>query len=324
MASGPNIKMNVSGISQFKQNMKQAQTSVKTLDEALKLNEKQFKATGDAEEYMDKKSELLTKKLEEQKKIVEQAEKALEKMNDEGVSKTSASFQQMQQALYRARGDLVDTERELGNIGTAAEEADAGVAGMQSSLEGIGKQISFKTVTEGIDTITGGLEKAARKAWEIGSQLVRNTLGGGSWADELNTEAAKLEISPEQLYRMRQTADIIDTSAEAIAGAQNRMKKVLDGGGSGIADVLQELGLSTAIETDPAEEFWKIGEALMAMGDAYDKEGTAQKIFGKSWQNSVRRWRFPSAFSGKRFSMLCIASERGEVYAQPERHSLHH
>ena len=47
MAGGVNVKMGVSGVAQFKQAMKQAQTSVKTLDAELKLNEKQFQATGD-------------------------------------------------------------------------------------------------------------------------------------------------------------------------------------------------------------------------------------------------------------------------------------
>ena len=57
--NGVNVKMGVEGVAQFKQNMKTAQTAVKTLDEQLKLNEKQFKATGDAEQYMQEKSELV-------------------------------------------------------------------------------------------------------------------------------------------------------------------------------------------------------------------------------------------------------------------------
>ena len=80
MANGVNVKMGVSGVAQFKQSMKQAQQSVKTLDAELKLNEKQFKATGDAEAYLEQKAELLKKKLEEQKSAVSNAEKALDEM----------------------------------------------------------------------------------------------------------------------------------------------------------------------------------------------------------------------------------------------------
>ena len=57
--AGINVKIGVTGISQFKRNIKVAQNSVKTLDQQLAINEKQFKATGDAEAYMQQKTELL-------------------------------------------------------------------------------------------------------------------------------------------------------------------------------------------------------------------------------------------------------------------------
>ena len=287
MANGVNIKMGVSGIAQFKQNMTVAKNSVKTLDEALKLNEKQFKATGDAEEYMKTKSELLKKKIEEQKAIVAQAEKALDAMTRNGVDKASKSFQDMQQQLLRAKSGMLDAETALGNIGVAAEEADSGITGLKNDMDGIGKKISFKTITDGIDTITSGLEKAARKAWELGTKIVKATLGGGSWADDLQEMADKYELSPEDMYRIQQTANIIDISVDSILGAKQRMEKTIGAGSSETADILQQLGLSTAVDTDPDEQFWKIGEAIMQMGDAYERENAAQKLFGKSWRELI-------------------------------------
>ena len=38
MATGVNVKMGVSGVSQFKQGMKESEQAVKTTTEALKLN----------------------------------------------------------------------------------------------------------------------------------------------------------------------------------------------------------------------------------------------------------------------------------------------
>ena len=54
-----NVKMGVTGVSEFKRNMTEAKNSIKTLDSALELNEKQLTATGNAEEYMKNKMELL-------------------------------------------------------------------------------------------------------------------------------------------------------------------------------------------------------------------------------------------------------------------------
>ena len=52
MATGVNVKLGVSGISQFKADIREAKDSIKTLDAQLALTEKQFKATGDKEEYL--------------------------------------------------------------------------------------------------------------------------------------------------------------------------------------------------------------------------------------------------------------------------------
>ena len=284
MASGVNVKMGVSGVAKFKQDMNQAKSAVKTLDAQLALTEKQFKQTGDAESYVAEKTELLKAKMEAQKRVIANAEQALQAMTEKGVDRASKAYQDMYQQMINAKGALIDTETALGNIGTAAEEADKGVSDMNESLKGIDKKLSYDMVLEGLSTITSGIEKVISKAWELGAALVRNTLGAGAWADELKETAEKYEISPEDLQRMRKTEKIIDTSTDAILSAKNKMKQVIGSGGNTATDALEALGLGTIVETDPEEQFWKIGEAIMNLGDAYQRENAAQKLFGRSWR----------------------------------------
>ena len=287
MASGVNVKMGVSGVAQFKQNISQAKNAVKTLDAQLSLTEKQFKATGDSESYVAEKTELLKAKMEAQKRVIANTEEALQKMTEQGVDRASKAYQDMYQQMINAKGALIDTETALGNIGTAAGEANDGVSDMNESLKGIDKKLSYDMVLDGLSTITSGIEKVIRKAWELGAALVRNTLGAGAWADELQETAAKYEITPEQLQRMRKTASIIDTDAETILAAKNKMKQVIGAGGNNTTDALEALGLGTIVETDPEEQFWKIGEAIMNLGDAYERENAAQKLFGRSWRELI-------------------------------------
>ena len=284
MASGVNVKMGVSGVAKFKQDMNQAKSAVKTLDAQLALTEKQFKQTGDAESYVAEKTELLKAKMEAQKRVIANAEQALQAMTEKGVDRASKAYQDMYQQMINAKGALIDTETALGNIGTAAEEADQGVSDMNESLKGIDKKLSYDMVLDGLSTITSGIEKVISKAWELGAALVRNTLGAGAWADELKETAEKYEISPEDLQRMRKTEKIIDTSTDAILSAKNKMKQVIGSGGNTATDALEALGLGTIVETDPEEQFWKIGEAIMNLGDAYQRENAAQKLFGRSWR----------------------------------------
>ena len=90
MASGATVKMGVD-VSGFKKGMQEATNSVKTLDAQLKTNEKQLKATGDAEVYMSNKAGLLEKQLEEQQKVVKNANDALQAMKDKGISPVNTS-----------------------------------------------------------------------------------------------------------------------------------------------------------------------------------------------------------------------------------------
>ena len=99
--AGASTKMSVD-VSQFKSGMQQAQATVRMLDAELKRNEAQFKATGNAEQYMADKTRLLQMQLQTQKAAVTQIEGALQKMRDAGVSKTSVEYQKLQTQLSNA------------------------------------------------------------------------------------------------------------------------------------------------------------------------------------------------------------------------------
>ena len=190
MASGVNVKMGVSGVAKFKQDMNQAKQSVKTLDAQLALTEKQFKASGDAESYMTEKAALLQAKLEQQKSVLATAEKALEDMASNGVDRASKAYQDMYRQMLQAKGEILDTETAMNGIADAGEDAADGVDEMNTQLKRVGDGVSFQNVTSSLDKITGGLERAAQKAIQLGKKIVSAMLGAGSYADELKTNAS--------------------------------------------------------------------------------------------------------------------------------------
>lgn len=289
MASGVNVKMGVSGISQFKNDMKTAQTAVKTLDQQLALNEKQFKATGDAEAYMQQKTELLQTKLAEQKTIIANAEKALADMTAKGVDRASDSFQKMQQQLIKAKADLLDTEAAMDDIGTAGEEAADGADAMNQQLKRIGDGVSWQNVTDGLNRITSGLEGVAKKAITAAKRVAGVMLGGGAWADELQSEAAAWEMKPEDLYRMQQTSRIIDTDVDTILNARKKLTAAM-----GKESSKETMGAFAALGIDPNTRhgdiegvFWEAGRALMGMEDKVNRNEYAMQLFGKSFEDLI-------------------------------------
>ena len=283
--SGVNVKMGVSGLSEFKRSIKGAQTSIKTLDQQLALNEKQFKATGDAEAYMQQKADLLDKKLQEQKGIVAQAEKALQEMTANGVKASDEAYQKMWQNLAKAKGDLLDTEMAMRDVGASGQEAAEGVTSMNNQLKRVGDGVSWQNVTDGLDKITAGLEKVAKKAYSVGKAIVKEVLGTGGWADDINTRSKVLGVSTEDLQRMEKTARIIDTDAETIIKARQKLMKNVGTGKSDTMTALEALGISYNGNAEDA--FWKAGEAIMALGDEAEQEAKANAIFGRSWHDLI-------------------------------------
>ena len=289
MAGGVNIKMGVSGVAQFKQSISQARQNMKTLDAQLKLTEKQYQATGDAETYMAQKTEQLKAKLEEQKAIAANAEKALADMSERGVDKSSKAFQDMIRTLANVKGDMIDTEQQLQGISESSEQAGDGVSEMNAQLANVGQGISWQNVTSGIESLTGKLERAGKAAFTMGQRLIQATLGKGAWADQLAADAQTMGLTTDQLQRMQKTAQLIDTSVEAIVSSQKKLKVGLGKNDAGVMGGLLEL-LGEGYDPrgkDWETVFWDAGEALMKFSNETEKEVYAQKLFGRSWNELI-------------------------------------
>ena len=291
--AGAKINIGVTGVAQFKQGMNQAKQAAKTLDAQLALTEKEFRATGDAEGYMEKKTEELKAKLEAQKSVVDNAEKALEQMAKNGVDRSSTSYQKLYQEMLKAKGEMLDTENALNGVADAGDQAADGVSEMNAQLKRIGDGVNYENITNGLEKIKTGIENVIAKAFKMGEALVRNTLGAGAWADELATTATQWEdtleamsggkSTTEFLQRMRYTSSIIDTDVDTILDASDKLKKNREKGGKEFMGALAYLGIDPHGKND-LDLFWEAGEAIQALGKDEDKVSYAQQIFGKSWR----------------------------------------
>ena len=292
-----NVKMGVSGIQQFKQGMTDAQASVKTFDAALKANEKQLKATGNAENFMQAQTTLLNGKLKEQEKIAKNAEQALKQMEANGVKPTSKSYQDMQRKLIEAQSAMLDTQMELDGLGTKAAEATGKTDKLGDSLGGLNKKISLDQVISVVDKLTTGMENAAKKAVKLGEDLWNSIMDSAKWADDTATMAQMYGIDLDTFQRMQKlVTNGLDTSVDAILNAQSKLNKGVGNQAKDTMETLEQLGLAISsgkddaahlITDDQTELFWKAGAALMDMTDAFDKEAAAQSLFGRSWKELV-------------------------------------
>ena len=290
--AGIDVKMGVSGIAQFKSAMQQGAQSVKTLDAALKKNEAQYKATGDAETYMQQKTQLLQKQIAAQQEVCSQAEKALEAMTKQGVDPASRAYQQMQQNLLNAQTALLGMQTDLNGVSTGAKGATDSARQMNTELKNIGKQVDYQAVINGMSKITEGMEAAGKAVAKFAGDLWNTMRDAASWADDQMTLAQMYGIDVEELQRMQETAEHIQTPVEAIIKARQKLSMGLSGGFTAEqTEVLSLLGLTetgkygtrTKSYENAVDMMWDVGEALEAMGDSYERDAYAQTIFGRSW-----------------------------------------
>ena len=294
--SGIDVKMGVSGVANFQQAMTTAQRNVKSLDAALKLNEKQLQATGDKETYMAQKAELLKKQINEQNTIIKQGQQALAAMEKQGVTPAAASYQKLQQQVLNAQAALIDMNSGLNSVGQSEEQTTQKTDRLTQSLNSINKKVSFDAVLNGIGKITSGMEAAAKKVEALARDVWDTMASAASWADNENTLAAMYGIDVETLQRMQGASRTIDTSVEAIIKSRQKLKQNMASDSKEISAAFKELGVAVKewgapgflgnpewVSRNWEDVFWELGDALVNYEGKMDRDVLANQIFGRSW-----------------------------------------
>ena len=286
-------------VSGFTQGINAARASLKTMDAALKQNEAQLRATGDKEAYLQQKTELLSTKMQIQEKVIKDTEKALKRMADAGVKPADAEFQKMQQRLLDAQTGLMNTTTELNTLTAGEQAAAAGADKLGQSMSSIGQKMSLQQVIGGVQSVTGWLESAAKKAVELGQALMGTVLDSASWADDTMTLATVLGLDQDTVQRMNMVAVEFEADAATIGGVWKKLKMNMTSDSADVAGAFEQLGVATKVIAqgkngpvvqgmrDYQDVFWETGEALMKMAQdgtkAAEVERLAQATLGRSW-----------------------------------------
>ena len=291
-----NVKMGVD-IGGFTSGIKQGQQILKGLNAEMKASEAEFKATGNAEQKLNAQTKTLNSQLNVQRGIADQARKALQAMTDQGIDPADAAYQKLYVQMLNAEAGASEAQAALQALGTGTANAATGAEKLANGLSGISKKMSLDQVISGIDTITGGLEKAAQKAIKLGEEIWNSVMDSARWADDTATQAQMFGIDLDEFQKMQGLVKSgMDTNVEAMLKSQKKLRKGIGDESKAVMDTLAELNLAISsgkdgglqlITDDQVDLYWKAGQALMNMSSAYDKESAAQTLFGRSWEELV-------------------------------------
>ena len=294
-----NAKLGVD-LSSFQSGIKTGQSILKGLNAEMKATEAEFKATGNSEQLLANKTKTLNSQLQAQKGIADQAEKALKAMTDAGVDPADAAYQKLYATMMNAQAGMYETQAALSSLDASAQQAATGADQLTQSVNGIGKKLSLDQVISGIGKITDGLENAAKKAISLGEDIWNGIMNSAKWADDTKTMAQMYGIDVEKFQQMQKlVTNGMDTTVDSMLTSQQKLNNGIGKGTDEYMQQLVELGLAyemvgktgekniELVTQDQDDLFFRAGQAIMNMTDAFEKENVAQKLFGRSWKELV-------------------------------------
>lgn len=301
-------KIKLDGEAQFKRGMADAAKGAKSLESQLKLTEKEFKDTGNAEAYMQQKGELLTQKLDQQKRGVDTAKQALQQLKKQGFEDNSKEVLEWKGKLAEAElqvketTDEIDKHRQgLDKAGTAyknaGDKADkmgdkmdaAGVDAteLNQNLKDVGKGISWQNVTDGIGSINQAIDNGVRRVIQWGKELWNLAVDATYWADDLVTLSQQTGIDTTTLQQWNYASRFIDTDVQAIIGARNKLTKAMTT--NGLQEILEGVGITTTDANGGLREsydlMWDVLELLGRMDNETERDNLAMNVFGRSYKD---------------------------------------
>ena len=166
MSSDAKAVLKVEGEQSFTQAFKNATSSVKALDSAVKLNTAAFKNSEDQMGSLQQKSELLRKEIDAQAKVVELADKELERLTKEyGEGSTQVNDYQKKvndanTKLEKMKTDLNDNEKAMQDFGKQTVSAGEKISAFGDKVEKLGSKLKYVS-TASVAVLTGMFSAAS-------------------------------------------------------------------------------------------------------------------------------------------------------------------
>lgn len=282
-------RFKLEGEAEYRRAMQDAANSVKVLDSELKLADAQFKATGDAEQYVAEQTRILQEEIQAQKGAVAAAEQAMKALADNGVSKNDRTYQTWAKRLNDAKTNLTNLETKLGNVDESLDTSTKKADATSEAIQGIGANVNYEVIKEAIRDVTRTIEtvvkaaaRAAKAVWEMG-------VDAGTWADDLATAASKAGVDVETYQSWQYASRFIDTSVDDISKSILKMEADLGNGSEETAKIFNQLGVATrnadGSVRDATATFWDTIDALGRVTDETQRGIYAQKLLGSHYNS---------------------------------------
>jgi phage-related protein len=298
-------RIEVDGEREYRQACQNINTSLKTLGSEMKVISAAYAGNEDSIEALTAKQKNLQAVFAEQSKRVEEAQKALDNLKANGFDDTNATVQKFQQNLNNATAAMLNTGNQIKDMDAALENAqkpmdeigdEAGKTGdelkkldkdLESNKEKWGKLADG--IAAGAKAFAVGVAAIGTAATAAAGALVKLTVDGGKYADDLLTQSTYTRQTTDDLQKYAYACNFVDTDMEKLTGSMTKniksMKSAADGSAAA-AEAYAKIGVAVTNADgslrDSNEVYWEAIDALKEIENETERDALAMQLFGKS------------------------------------------
>ena len=310
-------KLSVEGESEFKRQMGDVNSNLKTLKSEMTLVTAEFKGQANTLDALTAKDKVLREQLDQQREKMRALEQAV-KEAAEAYGEQDKRTDSYKQSLNIAKTAVANLSRELADNEKYMDEAEKSADGCAASIDEFGNQVkeakddtsSFGDVLRAnltSEAIISGVKALASAVGSISAQAKESVMAAAELGDTIDKTSQRVGLSAEEYQKWVYAAglsgmdeskveDLAKTQQTFFAKAKQGYGEVTDvvarlgydleelGGGAFYMDELQEVFNEWTQEiANGGEKMWDAYEALEALGiSANDLESTEpDKLFSK-------------------------------------------
>lgn len=289
-------KIGIDGEAEFRRELNEIKTGIKTLGSEMKLTTLEFEDNADSMEALTAKSDVLLRTYQEQEKYLDKTKTALEEARKK-YGENSTEVQKWQKAVYEAEAELKKTEKQLKettdameDLGKESDDAtdaveDLGDAAEKSSkgLGDIAKVAAGNLVSAGISGAVGAVKGLAETVWNLDEATEEYRVAQGKLTTAFNAAGMGADVAQKTYTEFYKILGDTDTAAEASALLAKLTDNVddLSTWTDIAAGVWGTFGDSLPVEglIEASNETAKTGKITGVLADALNWAGIAEDDF---------------------------------------------
>lgn len=221
-------KIGIDGEAEFRRELSDIKTGIKTLGSEMKLVTATYDDNADSMEALAAKTEVLTKTYGEQEKYLKKTEIMLEEAKKK-YGENSSEVQKWQKAVYEAETELRKTANELKKAGEAMDELADDTGEAEEAMEGLGDaaEKSSKSMSAVAATAAGGILAGAASAavgavtdlaktvWDLDESTEEYRVAQGKLTTAFGSAAMGADVAKKTYTELYKIVGDTDTAAEA-------------------------------------------------------------------------------------------------------------